>query len=70
MLTTAPEIDLADWDIIIERAQRAPHVEQKLMLTAGQLATAQQRSRLIGQSEHATELGRRLRYVQDLLDRN
>ncbi len=69
MLTTSPEFDLADWDVTIERAQRAPHVAEKLTVTATQLAAAQQRSRLVGQSGHATELGKRLRYVQDLLDR-
>jgi hypothetical protein len=70
MLTTTPAEHLADWDTIIERAQHAPHVEDKLIVTAAQLATAQQRSRLLGQSERVSELGQRLRYVQELLDQN
>ena len=69
MAISPPESDLTDWDVTIERAQREPHVEDKLLHTVVLLIAAAQRSRLRGDSPQASALNQRLAYVYDLLDR-
>ena len=62
------ELTVTEWDVTIERAQRAPHVEDKLALTAQRLAAASQRSRLRGDADHVRALTQRLSVVHELLD--
>jgi hypothetical protein len=62
-------LSLADWDLTIERAQREPHVEEKLLHTVHRLNSARQRSRLRGDAHQATALDLRLGLVRELIDR-
>jgi hypothetical protein len=68
MLVTRSAPELADWDALIERANTGPNAEDKLVRTIELLASAQQLSRLRGDSDLVTELAWRLASVHDLLD--
>jgi hypothetical protein len=68
MLATRSAPELADWDALILRANTGPNAEDKLVRTIELLASAQQLSRLRGDSVLVAELAWRLTYVHDLLD--